>query len=419
MFWEISFCVGNKMIEVNGQEFSLGALTAECLNISVDDYAIMQKIGSQAAKNMNTYEVSNDIADWFTANECLIQLDEVLRGYHLFQLLKDDVSTLSEAREFTQQYTLFDDSDYVFSEHELDIMSAIGLYQDYLDNPNAYGGEDQPPIPSEPPAKTRACLICPGNIKDKWKFYRAFADRYFMILSDIASFNDTIQNFIRLLLSRLEKMNANQYVAALYTFLNDDHADKLIANPIRGGGYYSGIDTVEMRHVPRETTPGSGEYRIYEYYEVNLLQAMLKMDFYKALETGYTIRKCAHCGRYFLLKDARHTKYCDQPSPNNPRYTCAQLGYHFKGIKETAGDNPRSQSLRRCFQRIDRDVSRGVITADDKAVLYKKARDLFHTAETEAGTSYEAFEQILQSKNLYPLCGVVRNSKPRGRPKRG
>jgi len=67
------------------------------------------------------------------------------------------------------------------------------------------------------------------------------------------------------------------------------------------------------------------------------------------------------------------------------------------------------------------------ITVDDYAdlrkvsivILYKKAKDPFHTAETEVDTSYEAFEQMLQSENLYPLCGVVRKSKPRGRPKRG
>lgn len=419
MFWGISFCVGNKTIEVNGQEFSLGELTAECFNISVDDYAAMRKVGRQAARYLDVYEETNNIAIWFIANEYLIQLDEMLRRYPLFQLLRDDVSTLSEAREFTQQYSLFDDSECVFSEYDLGIIAAIGSYEDYLDNPKAYGGEDQPPVPSEPPLKTRSCLIYPGDMKAKWKFYRDFADRYLMVLSDIASFNDTIQNFIRVSLSRLEKMNANQYVAALYDFFNCEYADKLIANPVRGSGYYFGVDTVELRHVPRETAPGSGEFRIYEYYEVKLLQALLKMDFYKALEAGYTIRKCAYCERYFLLKDARHTKYCDLPSPGNPKYTCAQLGYHFKRVKEMADDNPRSQSLRRCFQRIDRDVSRNAITAEDKVVLYKKAKDLFHAAETEAGTSYEAFEQMLQSENLYPLCGVVRRSKPRGRPKRG
>ena len=30
----------------------------------------------------------------------------------------------------------------------------------------------------------------------------------------------------------------------------------------------------------------------------------------------------------------------------------------------------------------------------------------------------DAFDKSLQSKALYPLCGVVRKSKPRGRPKK-
>ena len=79
-------------------------MTAECLNISVDDYAAMRRAGHQAARYMEVYEATHNIAIWFIANEYLIQLDEMLRRYPLFQLLRDDVSTLSEAREFTQQY---------------------------------------------------------------------------------------------------------------------------------------------------------------------------------------------------------------------------------------------------------------------------------------------------------------------------
>ena len=253
MFWGISFCVGNKTIEVNGQEFSLGELSAECLNITVDDYAGLHKVSKQVVKMLNTYETSHDFDDWFQANEALMQLDGMLRKYHLFRLLRDDTSILSEAREFSQQYALFDNVDCVFSEHDLSIMAQIGEYEDYLNNPTAYGGEDQPPVPPIPPEKTRACLIYPGDIGTKWKVYRDFADRYVMIISDIASFNTTIQNFVRIVLSKLEKMNANQYVAALYDFFNYERADKLIANPVRGSGYYFGVDTVELRHIPRET----------------------------------------------------------------------------------------------------------------------------------------------------------------------
>ena len=139
MFWGISFCVGNKTIEVNGQEFSLGELSAECLNITADDYADLHKVSKQVVKKLNAYESSLSLDDWFQANETLIQLDEMLRRYHLFRLLRDDMSILSEAREFTQQYSLLDNVDYVFTEHDLSIMAQIGEYEDYLDNPKVYG----------------------------------------------------------------------------------------------------------------------------------------------------------------------------------------------------------------------------------------------------------------------------------------
>ena len=87
MFWEISFCVGNKTIEVNEQEFSLGELSAECLNITVDDYADLHKVSEEVVKKLNAYEASLDLDDWFQANETLIQLDGILRRYHLFCLL--------------------------------------------------------------------------------------------------------------------------------------------------------------------------------------------------------------------------------------------------------------------------------------------------------------------------------------------
>ena len=34
-------------------------------------------------------------------------------------------------------------------------------------------------------------------------------------------------------------------------------------------------------------------------------------------------------------------KYCDNPAPDNPKYTCAQLGYHRKELKELQADNTK------------------------------------------------------------------------------
>lgn len=209
----------------------------------------------------------------------------------------------------------------------------------------------------------------------------------------------------------------NRLASCSMEFFENPRREKLIANPVSGTGLYTSVDPVMLRHVPRETEEGSGEFKIYEYYEAELLQTLLKMDFYRALEAGRVIRRCEFCGRYFLLTKGYHTKYCDQPNPGNPRYTCAQLGYHLKGVKEAAGDDPKAQALRRCKMRIDKDYSRANIDDEQRDKLLRKTRDLFHAAHTAPGVSNEEFERQLASRNLYALCNVERYTNKRGRPK--
>ena len=144
----------------------------------------------------------------------------------------------------------------------------------------------------------------------------------------------------------------------------------------------------------------------------------MKLDFYKGLEAGHLIRKCELCGRLFLLQKGYHTKYCDSPNPDNPRYSCAQLGYRIRGVKEAAADSPLTQALSRCYQRIDKDKARGIITAEEQMRLRAKAEELYHEARTQPGMPYEAFNESLATRNLYPLCGVQRKSKPVGRPRK-
>ena len=148
------------------------------------------------------------------------------------------------------------------------------------------------------------------------------------------------------------------------------------------------------------------------------LLMLLKIDFYKALEAGHLIRRCEYCGRVFLLAKRLHTKYCDNPAPDNPKYTCAQMGYRLTRRKEEPGDDPKADALRRCLNRIAKDCSRQIITAEDKDLLKAKVEELYHAAKIRSGVTYEEFEESLKSKNLYPLCGVTRKSNPVGHPKK-
>ena len=216
----------------------------------------------------------------------------------------------------------------------------------------------------------------------------------------------------------MDKLTPSTYLEALSDYLFSENSYLYIPHPFNSDSGYTYSDPVFLRLIPRETTPGSGVFKVYEYYETTSLQAMLKLDFYKALEAGHLIRRCEYCGRHFLLRKGYHTKYCDRPNPDNPKYTCAQLGYRMRGIKEGAEDSPLTQALYHCFQRIDKDKTRGAITAEEREMLREKAKELYHEARVTAGTTYAAFNESLSKENLYPLCGVQRRSKPRGRPRK-
>ena len=435
MFRSIAFYIGEKTLDLNGHAFPLGELTAEVLNITPDEYHKLRRILVKAVRKMADYEKSRQMQDWFEANEQMIKLHRSLVRHRVFQLLQEQEEILSEARVLTEQYSLFQEpEDLEPTERDLEILAAIGDYEDYLEHPEEYGGDDffgaqledgfceipvpRPPIPPEPPEKTRALLICPGNLQEKWVYYRQYCMCYDDLLEDISSVCQTLQAFIRMGIASLDKLTPDNYLAALHEFLYSERSYKWIANPLEGTGFYTAIDDVRLQLVPRETSPDSGAFKVYEYYETMRLQTMLKLDFYKALEAGHIIRKCQNCGRYFLLQKGYHTKYCDLPNPANPKYTCAQLGYRLRGIKEDAGGSPLAQALYRCYQRIDKDRSRGVITAEERTKLREKAQELYHQARTKPGTTYEAFNTSLAAERLYPRCGVERKSRPRGRPKR-
>ena len=437
MFTNIAFYIGNKHLGLYSEEYLLGELTTELLNLPWDQYVSMRKTLERAQEYSKKYELHRKTEDWFQANEAYIRLDNLMSQYRLFRLLRASTEILYEAKELTSYRPPFGKrDDCKMTKEDLAILSQIADYEEYLEHPEDYGGEEQlifedidgtksvtsipkPEPPPPPPKKTRALLVFPGNMRDKWMFYKQYCSMYETVLLDVDSLQYTIKNFIKFCLSQLETLNANTYVGELSFFLSDERLQqKLVANPFNGAGNFSAVDDVKMHHVPRETSPGSGIFKVYEYYEVENLQAMIKLDFFKALEAGHLIRKCECCGRFFLLEKGYHTKYCDTPNPNNPDFTCAQMGYHLRGVKEVAADDPKTQSLAHCLQRLEKDLSRGVITAKEHDKLTRKAKDLYHEARLSPKMTYQAFEKSLDSKNLYRICNVIRKSKPRGRPKK-
>ena len=418
MFKTISFSISEKNLELNRCSFSLGEITTQILNIPQEEFAKMYRLIKLTCVIFYKNKTPPSKEEWYECNKKMMELDELMMQYPVLSLIKGKQQILYQTQAYLGQYNLFGNDYCEISESEELYREFLFKYGDFINEWVSEDLTDYQPEYEENEEVPLESLIFPGKVQDKWEYYSGYCLRYMRVILDIDWFSRTIKNFIDMYLSQLETLNRNTYVEALSDFLYGEEAGQLIVNPLNSDGLYARLDDMKIEYIPRETNPGSNKFKIYTCYEVRSFQALLKTDFYRALEAGYLIRKCEYCGRYFLLKNGYHTKYCDNPAPDNPKRTCAQMGYRKHGIKETAADNPKLQSLNKCLQRIQKDCERNNITDSEKDLLSRTAKDMYHSATVKSGISNDEFDESLKSKNLYSKCGIKRKSKKRGRPKK-
>ena len=147
------------------------------------------------------------------------------------------------------------------------------------------------------------------------------------------------------------------------------------------------------------------------------MQAVLKADYMLALNSGHNIRRCAVCKQYFLLRTGVHALYCEGVCPVAPRFTCRQFGT-TEVQKELAKDIPKVRVKQAAFERITKDQQREAITKEDARRAKDYVRDLLYDALRDQDFSLEEFERRIAPQALYTSCGIVRNAKPRGRPRK-
>jgi hypothetical protein len=87
-------------------------------------------------------------------------------------------------------------------------------------------------------------------------------------------------------------------------------------------------------------------------------------------------------------------------------------------MKEAAKDDPKKQALLRCYQRLNKDVSRGNLTSEQRDILYAKAEDLHYEARTNPEITFEDFDTSLATEHLCQLCNIIRTAGKAGRPKK-
>jgi hypothetical protein len=353
VFDSITFCIGRKTINLYGQELLLGELSEQVANIEYQEIQEMYDMLKGGNSFAEQYTGIRDDTLLDRAYDCYQKLEDKLRQYPLLALL------LNEKCLFPKVF--------------------------------------------DPKAPRHICIL-------------ACLEHARAVLDSILIFRNTIDYFIRTFIMPMRELTAGNLSNAA-AVLNSElyrmylpERDDLGVCPYRDG-------MVELRFETAASNSGTNEFHVLEKFITESLLMLLTVDFYKALAAGHLIRQCEYCGRFFLLTKRLHTKYCDNPAPDNPKYTCAQMGYQKSRKKEQPEDDPKADSLRRCLNRITQDCSRKRITPEERDGLKAKANEIYHEAKIRSGVTYEEFENALASKNLYPLCSVIRKSNPVGRPK--
>ena len=68
------------------------------------------------------------------------------------------------------------------------------------------------------------------------------------------------------------------------------------------------------------------QVKLFTTYRISTINELLSISFIEILKNNLTIRKCENCGLYFMPESRSDEKYCDNPSPQNPKKTCKEYG---------------------------------------------------------------------------------------------
>jgi len=233
---------------------------------------------------------------------------------------------------------------------------------------------------------------------------------------DLTTMHGSCREFADNLVIMLDTLNTSELSKAYEYIAFPDECrfsiDSLL-DPL--DGEYQLGDSMILQYIPM-SKGDSDEWYIAEYFRFDTLQGLLKTDFVRGLMRGHFPRKCEHCGRYFLMTRGYHTRFCDMPSPEDPKRTCKQMAYAKSKTKEKPSEDPKVQSYKRCIKRLNTAFRRGSITLEQKLKLVALVEELYLKATTTPAFTNEEFEDMLHSEKLFEQLGF--ELRHGGRPKK-
>lgn len=359
MFRSADILIGKNTIEINDSTYILGELTADFLNLDNTKLEKMHKLFKKVLDFATKKEGIPTKEEYHKIDKAMHYIDQELAKMKIFKSIREET------------FNIFHETNPVSENEILDVIKNSKLSLDKEQADIFYG------------------MFAPdGDIR--WKDHLDWIYRYKTFFDDIVAVGATIQHFLyHFAINDNQPLTENSYAEAYYEMVVHPRREKFIVGPCETSDMSLGYTTADksmISFVPAENI--NGDMEIFKLYTVTTLQAIIKLDFFGAINAGHIIRRCKHCKKYFVLTSLYKTLYCDGISPVNPKYSCQQMGSTEK--KELSENYPYSREKKRLISLANMHLARDIISQDDCDKIKSIINDLH----------YKAMKQLFRMKIL-------------------
>lgn len=150
------------------------------------------------------------------------------------------------------------------------------------------------------------------------------------------------------------------------------------------------------------THPKLGKPILVKRMHYQTIIGMLRADLFEGLAVGHAPKKCANCGRWFLTRNARFTKYCGGYDPDSgKKWGCRQVGNRKGGDhRELAPDHPLKQIYRKRLNTINQGIRRGSLDQELGELMKTLAKNKLRRAIRDIPYARNHYEKEMEQEAL-------------------
>lgn len=104
------------------------------------------------------------------------------------------------------------------------------------------------------------------------------------------------------------------------------------------------------------------ELSMTESYIAYDVQSVALLELFKMIQHNLFVKRCAYCGRYFVLRYSYENKYCDR-IPEGEKSNCQVLGA-MRDYQQEIKSNPAKLYYKRAYKKINDYKNRGIVSEE-------------------------------------------------------